>query len=427
MPHIRLFATTIKTYNQPDVGEGTVEVDILEWSIAVGDSVSMLQTIGRGKYEKADIDILAPAYSGTVHRICVPAGNVAIVGQPLIEFAVEEDELAAPKSATNIASATLTKQTKQSSVGIGSAKSSAGILALPATKHYAKEHSVDLSLVTGTGKDGRILKEDVMAFQNQQKAAPSTKSTPMPIIATQSVSAEGDRVERIVGVKKAMARKMTEANGVPQFGYADEIILNALVALRARLKPLGEREGVKLTYLPLILKAVSLALRSSDNAFSGLNAHVNGECTEVTHRSAHNLGVAIDSAEGLIVPNIKNVERKSVIEIARDLDALVQRGRSGRITSEDITGGTLTLSNIGAIGGTYCSPICFVPEVCIGALGAIQTLPRYDANGELFRASVMAVAWSADHRVIDGATLARFANEFKRNLEQPDTMLLHLK
>lgn len=425
-------ATTIKTYNQPDVGEGTVEVDILEWSIAVGDSVSMLQTIGRGKYEKADIDILAPAYSGTVHRICVPAGNVAIVGQPLIEFAVEEEELAAPKSATNIASATLSKQTKQNSVGIESAtaKPSVSILALPATKHYAKEHSIDLSLVTGTGKDGRILKEDVMAFQNQQ-----TQQKSAPIIATQSVTAEseaeaegeGDRVERIVGVKKAMARKMTEANGVPQFGYADEIILNALIALRARLKPLGEREGVKLTYLPLILKAVSLALRSSENAFSGLNAHVNGECTEVTHRRAHNLGVAIDSAEGLIVPNIKNVQTKSVFEIACDLDALVQRGRSGRLTSEDISGGTLTLSNIGAIGGTYCSPICFVPEVCIGALGAIQTLPRYDANGELFRANVMAVAWSADHRVIDGATLARFANEFKRNLEQPDTMLLHLK
>ena len=144
-------------------------------------------------------------------------------------------------------------------------------------------------------------------------------------------------------------------------------------------------------------------------------------------KGAHNIGVAIDSAEGLIVPNIKNIDQKSILEIAQDLDELVIRGRNNQITNDDITGGTLTLSNIGAIGGTYCSPICFVPEVCIGALGAIKQFPRYNEKGELYNASVMAVSWSADHRVIDGATVARFGNEFKMNLENPSAMLLHLK
>lgn len=222
-----------------------------------------------------------------------------------------------------------------------------------------------------------------------------------------------------------MVRKMTEANAVPQFGYGDEVVLDELVALRTRLKPLGERHGVKITFLPFILKAVSLALL--DPQSSCLNAHVNADCTELVHRKGHNIGVAIDSPEGLIVPNIKGVDQKSVLEIARDLDGLVARGRNNQITNEDISGGTFTLSNIGAIGGTYCRPICFVPEVCIGALGAIQQMPRYNGKGELYRASVMAVSWSADHRVIDGATVARFGNEFKRNLENPASMLLHLR
>merc|ERR1719474_1010435 len=437
---VRWFSKIIKTYNQPDVGEGTVEVDILEWSIQPGDEVKGLQTIGRGKYEKADIDILAPSYSGKVHRIVVAAGETAIVGKPLIEFEVEDDgssttspsASSSPPSSSPSAAATISKQTASPTA------TAKGVLSLPATKHFAKEHGIDLSLVTGTGKDGRILKEDVMAFMSQQSKSsspsPSTSTalkseTPRIMRPQKSMPAAGpsraDRVEKIFGVKKAMVRKMTEANAVPQFGYGDEIVLNQLVALRAQLKPLGERHGVKITYLPFILKAVSLALLEAQSTC--LNAHVNADCTELTHREAHNIGVAIDSAEGLIVPNLKNVDQKSILEIARDLDDLVARGRNNQITNDDISGGTFTLSNIGAIGGTYCRPICFVPEVCIGALGAIKQVPRYKEDGELFKASVMAVSWSADHRVIDGATVARFGNDFKMNLENPASMLLHLK
>ena len=289
------------------------------------------------------------------------------------------------------------------------------------------------------GKDGRILKEDVMAYMESSKqtqtSGTTTASSPTPRVQKAAPVEDKkkklfeplseDKVERVFGVKKAMVKKMTEANAVPQFGYSDEIILNELVSLRKQLKPLGDAYGVKITYLPFILKAISLALMNPQSTC--LNAYVNAECTELVHKGCHNIGVAIDSAEGLIVPNIKFVEQKSVIEIAKDLEDLVQRGKNNQITNEDITGGTITLSNIGAIGGTYCRPICFVPEVCIGAIGAIKQFPRYNEKNELFQASVIAMSWSADHRVIDGATVARFANDVKMYLEKPSTMLLHLK
>ena len=314
-------------------------------------------------------------------------------------------------------------------------------MALPATKHFAKEHGIDLSKVTGTGKDGRILKEDVMAYMDGNQSSATTKQPlsptkiikppthkPQPITHhpnREIHQTKQDYVEKIFGVKKAMVKKMTEANSVPQFGYGDEIIMNELVNLRKELKPMGDSLGIKITYLPFILKATSLALSNPQSTC--LNAYVNAECTELTHKGSHNIGVAIDSPEGLIVPNIKHIDQKSILEIAKDLEELIQRGKNNQITNEDITGGTFTLSNIGAIGGTYCRPICFVPEVCIGALGTIKQFPRYNKNGELFKASVMAVSWSADHRVIDGATVGRFSNDFKQYLENPSAMLLHLK
>jgi len=244
-------------------------------------------------------------------------------------------------------------------------------------------------------------------------------------IPTSMTSSKSDHVEKIFGVKKAMVKKMSEANKVPQFGYSDEIILNELVNLRKELKPLAEKYGIKITYLPFILKATSLALLNPQSTC--LNAYINAECTELTHKGSHNIGVAIDSAEGLIVPNIKCIDQKSILEIAKDLDELIMRGKNNQITNDDISGGTFTLSNIGAIGGTYCRPICFVPEVCIGALGTIKQFPRYNGKNELYNASVMAVSWSADHRIIDGATVARFSNDFKMYLENPSSMLLHLK
>jgi len=288
-------------------------------------------------------------------------------------------------------------------------------------------------LVQATGNRGHILKEDVVEFLKKSTSSSSSsattpksgvkQTTPIPKAKPSIVGLSQDYVETIGGLKVPMVKKMRESNQVPQFGYADEVLLDELVILRKQLKPLAEKYGVKLSFMPFMLKAVSLALKN----YSMLNAHVNEDCTKLTHRSSHNIGVAVDSSIGLIVPNIKDCQNKSIIEIAADLDAVIERAKVGKITPKDIQGGTFTLSNIGAIGGTYCRPLIFVPEVCIGALGAIQTIPRYNKKEILYPAHIMAVSWSADHRIIDGATVARFSNEFKGYLENPETILLHLQ
>ncbi len=260
-------------------------------------------------------------------------------------------------------------------------------------------------------------------------AAKAPEAVPKPAVKTQEKSSilyplKHDKVEKIFGIKKAMVKKMTEANAVPIFGYSDEIIMNTLMEIR---KDFIRELNIKMSYLPFILKASSLALLSPSSTC--LNAHINdvSHPTELIHKGSHNIGIAIDTPNGLIVPNIKFIEQKNILEINNDLNDLINRSKLGQISNDDISGGTFTLSNIGAIGGTYCSPICFVPEVCIGALGTIKQCPKYNKDNAIYNASVMIVSWSADHRVIDGATVARFSNDFKMYLENPSSMLLHLK
>lgn len=220
-----------------------------------------------------------------------------------------------------------------------------------------------------------------------------------------------------------MVQKMNESNKVPTFGYGDEVDVSELVLLRASLKAECKELGVKLNYLPFILKATSIALME----YPMLNATVDdAECTSFTYRADHNISIAVDTPNGLIVPNIKKVQERTILGIAQELENISSRARSNKITNNDLTGGTFSLSNIGAIGGTYCRPILFVPEVCIGALGKFQALPRFDSEGNVVRREIMAVSWSADHRVIDGATMARFSNRWRYMLETPASMLLHL-
>lgn len=239
----------------------------------------------------------------------------------------------------------------------------------------------------------------------------------MPQYLTQDVTVP------ITGLNRIMVQTMTAANAVPQLGYADELVMDELYLLRQSLNRQAERYGVKLSYMPFLLKAASLALRQ----FPMLNAHTNADCTAVTHKASHNIGLAMDTPRGLLVPNVKDVANRSILQIAQEMARLAKLGTEGRLGREDLTGGTFTLSNVGTIGGTYTKPILVVPEVVIGALGKMQTLPRFDEQMNVKPTRLMYVSWSADHRVVDGATMARFGNLFKYYVENPQAMLLDTK
>lgn len=420
-----------------DIGEGIAQVEVLEWKVNVGDTVEEFQILCEVQSDKANVE-MPSKYPGIIRKLGAELGAMMETGKTLVHievpdgFAVTDKVVGAaaapaptPQAAPTPDAAPATSAAPQTTTAAPTGSAGGKVNATPAVRNFAKDKGVDLSMVTPTGKGGRVLKEDVMAFLSggAPASAPSTGASAPPSVAAAQTTAAlaSDQVVKITGVKRIMVKKMQEALHVPAFSYGDEINMSALVDARKRLKPIAEKAGVKLSYMPFITKACSLALTE----FPYMNAHVNADCSETILRAAHNIGIAVDSPAGLIVPNVKNCEQKSVLQIAKDINELADLTRSGKISNEQLDGGTFTLSNIGAIGGTYVGPVIFCPQVAISALGAIQRLPRFDGNSDnVIAQHIMAFSMTADHRVVDGASAARFAARWKEYLENPDLMLL---
>ncbi|XP_065834421.1 lipoamide acyltransferase component of branched-chain alpha-keto acid dehydrogenase complex, mitochondrial-like isoform X2 [Oscarella lobularis] len=391
-----------------DIGEGIAEVTVKEWHVKVGDTVKQFDNVCEVQSDKATVTITS-RYDGTIRKIYYGEDDAAIVGKPLVDIELESD---ATEANDEFVPQSPEEETKESTIPL---PPSSKVLATPAVRRVAKEQGIDLTKVTGTGKGGRILKEDVIGFT---AAKPKPKA---PVKLPTTPTLPEDRVESVKGFKKAMVKTMTLANRIPHFGYADEIVLDGLVALRRALN--ADAERVRLSYMPFFIKAASAALTQ----FPILNSHPNDDCTEIVFRASHNVGVAVDTSDGLIVPNIKSVQSLSIYEIAAELTRLRELATRGQLGTDDLSGGTFTLSNIGMIGGTYLQPVILPPEVCIGAIGRIQLLPRFGPQGEVQPTHVMRINWSADHRVIDGATVARFSNLWKSYLEEPGRLLADLR
>ncbi len=203
------------------------------------------------------------------------------------------------------------------------------------------------------------------------------------------------------------------------FTVSEEIQMDALIALRSQLKDDFSEQGVKLSFMPFFIKALSLALK----AYPVINSQVNDDCTQLTYFDEHNIGFAVDGKLGLMVPNIKGVQDMSIFDIAKRASELIEQAREGRLKTADISGGTISISNIGVLGGTVATPVINHPEAAIVALGKIQRLPRFDENDQVRAVNIMHVSWSGDHRIIDGATMVRFNNLWKSYIEQPMKML----
>jgi len=426
----RYSSSKVLDFKLTDIGEGIFEVEVLQWFVKEGDSIQEFDKICEVQSDKANVEITS-RYQGIVKSLMYDVGDLARVGKTLIKI----EQSTAPDSESSDSSESSDEASESETATAPSITSASQLgskqkpLLTPAVRRIVKEHNLDIDKIAGSGPQGRILKGDVHALIEGRAGtteavvtAPTGEAPAQRAQVVPHVSAQDTKVP-IRGVARIMVKKMNESNKVPTFGYGDEIDVSELVRLRASLKDECKELGVKLNYLPFILKATSLALKD----YPILNATVDdAECTSVTYRADHNISIAVDTPNGLIVPNIKKVQERSILEIAQELENISSRARSNKITNIDLTGGTFSLSNIGALGGTYCRPILFVPEVCIGALGKFQALPRFDNDGKVVRREIMAVSWSADHRVIDGATMARFSNRWRNMLETPTSMLLHL-
>ncbi|KAK3089276.1 hypothetical protein FSP39_002271 [Pinctada imbricata] len=427
-----------------DIGEGIREVHIKEWFVNVGDHVKQFDAICEVQSDKASVTITS-RYDGKVTKLHHEVDALALVGQPLVDIELDgvvSDEVEDVQDSSSSSSSSSEDEDVQVT------KQRHKVLTTPAVRKIAMENKINLSDVKGTGKDGRVLKEDILNYlagdrglkeeikppppspQVGKVAAPSAvqPSTPKPSVppprrAPPAAPVGEDRKEVIKGIRKAMVKTMTEANNIPTFGYDDEVDMSRLVELRNDIKVVTTEMGIKFSYMPFIIKAVSLALHE----YPILNSSVDSTCENITYKAAHNIGIAMDTPDGLIVPNVKNAHSLSVYEIAMELNRLQSLGNAGKLSQTELTGGTFSLSNIGVIGGTYARPVILPPEVAIGALGKIQVLPRFDENGNIKKTHVMCVSWSADHRIIEGACMARFSNLWKQYLENPGMMLLHLR
>lgn len=298
-------------------------------------------------------------------------------------------------------------------------------LATPAVRHLTKELGVDITDVSGTGRDGRVLKEDVYQFAKARDNQPELKGVPS---IEASASQQEDAVP-LAGIRLQMFKTMTRSTSIPHFLYADEIDFSALSQLRQRLNKslaVSPTRGIsKLSYMPFLIKAMSLSLHQYPLLNSRLD-NSDPSKPSLIMRSQHNIGVAMDTPQGLLVPVIKNVSSRSLLSIASELNRLQESAKSNSLSSDDLKGGTITLSNIGNIGGTYLSPVIVDKEVAILGVGRVKRIPAFDEHGHVVGKDVAIFSWSADHRVVDGATMARAGQVVKGFVEEPDSMMIHL-
>lgn len=392
-------------------------------------------------------------FSGVVKKLHYEAGEMAKVGKPFVDIDIEgeakAEDVAAiadqqadkkdvppPPPSESKPEQTQPQTSPEAPVETPvKEKGKCASIATPAVRHLSKELKVDISEVEGTGRDGRVLKEDIYRFIKEKDAKGSAQQiTPTPPSSQpQDTSVQSETVMPLSNTQLQMFKTMTRSLTIPHFLYADEIDFSSLVELRQRLNrviakgPTVEGQPSKLSYLPFIIKAVSLAL----NQYPMLNARVDVDPKTskpcLVHRSQHNIGIAMDTAGGLVVPVIKNVASLNILSIAAELSRLQALASQGKLKPADFQGGTITVSNIGNVGGTYVSPVIVEREVAILGIGRMRTVPAFDENDNVVKKQVTNFSWSADHRVIDGATMARAAEVVRQIVEEPDLMVMHLK
>jgi len=388
----------------PDVGEGIAEGEVVRWLVAEGAQVKEDDLLVEILTDKANIELPSPV-SGTFLKILVQPGQIVNVGEPIalieptagqgaVRHAVTPSDRPTPESHEAIKPGQGTPSEKTAGPG-------GKVLATPVVRKLAKDLGVELGTVPATGPDGRVTEEDV------RRAA-----GPMGTAGAPAESASEERVP-FRGRRRMIARKMVAAKTrVPHALLVDEADVSGLLAERAKMRETGEREGVRITILPFIMKAVAGALRRHP----ALNASLDEATEEIVLKKKIDIGMAVDAEDGLVVPIVRNADAKSVIELAREIERLSAAAREGTLSPGDLTGGTFTISSVGSIGGLFSYPIINVPEAAILAAHKIVTRPVV-RDGEVVPREMMYLSLSFDHRIVDGGEATRFLNEVVRRIE----------
>jgi pyruvate dehydrogenase E2 component (dihydrolipoamide acetyltransferase) len=420
----------VTEFKLPDLGEGITEGEVRKWLVKEGDIVKRDQSLAELETDKAVVEMPSPA-AGKILKIYHPEGGVIKVGEVLVTIGAEGEAASAPE-----AMAVTAPEMRKPSVSVvgelpeapeaaptappaqpAAANEPAGdaVLALPAVRQLAAQLGVDLSKVKGTGTEGRITEEDV----KDHKEAPRERPRIVPKFDIYGY------VERrpVRGVRRAVAKKMIESQTKAAHVTAmDEADVTELVALRERKKAiLLETKKVRLTYMPFIIKAIVEALKENPV----LNSTYNEEADEIVIKKYYNIGFAVATEDGLIVPVIKGADQKSIVELAQEVEKLAELAGTRKVDLGDLKGGTFTITNYGVFGGTYGTPIINYPEAAILGTGRIADVPKV-VDGEVKIRKVLHLSLSFDHRIMDGADAGRFMNSLKRYLEDPALLLISM-
>lgn len=395
-------------FHLPDIGEGVVEGEITRWLVKAGDEIALNQPFVEVMTDKVTVEIPSPV-AGVVLELMAEEGGIVKVGEPMIAFG----EAGEQPAATPVVKPPRTTQpvSKTQPASMDTEKASEDILATPAIRQLAKEQGVDLSRVAGTGPQGRITREDVLGFSEE-----SSGETPAP--ASGRLVSE----ERVPfrGIRKRTAEKMAQAIAhAAQATYGDEVDVTELVSVRAIAREWAEKEGIHLTYMPFVVRAVVSALKE----FPFLNSTVDEASSEIILKKYYNIGIATNTPNGLMVPVIVDADKKKIFELARQIQDLADRARGGSLDLDRVRHGTFTITNVGSVGGIFSTPILNYPEVAILAIHKIVKRSTVVNNHTTVR-DMMNIALTFDHRVIDGAEAGRFANCIKQYLEHPGLLLL---
>jgi pyruvate dehydrogenase E2 component (dihydrolipoamide acetyltransferase) len=415
-------------FELPEVGEGVVEAEVVSWKVKEGDLVARDQPLVEITTDKAQLEVSSPK-AGRVVKLHRKPGDIVKVHAPLCDIdesgaaaaptpvvapAPVAAPVASPAPAPKAAAPTI-----PAPVAPRPAASGGPAKAAPAVRREARELGLDLGSVPGSGPGGRVTKGDLHAATAAPAEAPLPKMAPaLPQVLP---SGAEERV-KILGIRRKIAEQMRKSKSTAaHFTYVEEVDCTELVALRKKLKGVASERGIKLTYIPILMKAVSLVLRE----FPNVNAVMDEENLELVVKGDHNIGISCDTPQGLFVPVIKNVEQKSILHLAAEMDELVTRTRAGKAKLDELRGGTFTMTSVGAIGGVFATPILNIPEVAILGINAIrdQAVVR---NGQIVIRPMMYLSPSFDHRIIDGAVGARFVAALKQVIEEPERLLLVL-
>lgn len=499
-------STRIVPFLLADIGEGILEVELLQWFVNVGDVIHQFDRVCEVQSDKATVEITSRYDGVVVERTGGNVGDLVRVGQPLLRVRVARegnDEPAAWRSGSDSESPpwdredegtwnmpppsseerlripsvgsqfhlssdddVLEKDDDYTELDASITRSQAATAyeasqatrdcegkfqASPAVRKLGAEYKIDLTTIRPSGPGGRLLKSDVVTYLKEQglwrgiEAAADQQTIPASgtdrSVTTASRPLEQkDEIIQLKGYNRLMVQTMTASLQIPHMGFADELILNHLLQCRQQLNQDGS--STNLSMLVFLTKAASLALTEVPT----VNALVHSATDyEIQVKTDHNIGIAMDTPRGLVVPVLKQVQRKSLVELQNELNTLKELAAASQLKTEHLSDGTFTLSNIGSMGcGTYMQPVIVSPQLAMGAFGSIQTVPRFSkamstaANGgndlkinaeelSVVAAKVLNVSWAGDHRFLDGATLARFHKVFKRFVENPVAMLANMR